>query len=251
MRPDPAPFDPTVVVPVYNHAAQALKMVARIRDQGLPCIVVDDGSDGDNAARLAPLAADPGVTLMRQPRNLGKGAAVMAGMRAAAAQGRSHVVQIDADGQHDPDDIGAFVDAARARPQAVICGVPRYDASVPTGRLIGRYITHFWVWVNTLSLTITDSMCGFRLYPLAATIAQLDERPPGARMDFDTEMLVLLYWRGVPIVNRPTPVSYPPGGISHFRMGRDNWRISCMHARLFFGMLRRAPMLLARKAQAR
>lgn len=250
MPTEPAPFDAAIVMPVYNHAAQALGMIERIRAQGLPCIVIDDGSDRENAARLDTLAADAGVFLMRQPRNLGKGAAVMAGMRAAAAQGRSHVVQIDADGQHDPDEIGAFLDSARGHPDAVICGVPRYDASVPTARLVGRYITHFWVWVHTLSFTITDSMCGFRLYPLRATIAQLDERPPGARMDFDTEMLVLLYWRGVAIVNRSTPVSYPPGGVSHFRMWRDNWRISCMHARLFFGMLRRAPALLARRAAA-
>jgi hypothetical protein len=157
------------------------------------------------------------------------------------------VLQIDADGQHDTAQIAGFLAAARARPDAVICGVPRYDASAPLARRAGRWLTHVWVWINTLSLDIADSMCGFRVYPLAPTLALIDEHCPGERMDFDPELLVRLHWRGVPIVNRPTPVTYPPGGVSHFRPWRDNWAISRMHARLFFGMLRRAPVLLARR----
>jgi hypothetical protein len=186
--------------------------------------------------------------LLRLPHNQGKGAAVMAGLREAAARHHSHAVQIDADGQHDATQISAFVQLARSQPQAVICGVPRYDASVPRSRLIGRYATHVWVWINTLSFAIRDSMCGFRVYPLAATLAVIDSERPGTRMDFDTELLVRLHWRGVPVVNKPTPVTYPQGGVSHFRLWRDNWLISCMHARLFFGMLRRAPRWMGRRA---
>lgn len=239
-------FDAVVVVPVYNHGAGARRVVAQIRAQGWPCIVVDDGSAPDEAALLDPLAGDPGLTLLRLASNQGKGAAVMAGLRAAAARGHSHAVQIDADGQHDAGQLGAFIEAARAQPQAVICGVPQYDASVPLGRLVGRYATHVWVWINTLSLAIRDSMCGFRVYPLAATLALLDSEPVGRRMEFDIEVLVRLYWRGVAVVNRPTPVVYPADGVSHFRLWRDNWLISRMHTRLFFGMLRRMPRLLAR-----
>jgi glycosyltransferase involved in cell wall biosynthesis len=228
-------------------SATAPRGVAGARAFGLACIVVDDGSDAASAAQLDALGAEPGVTLVRLPSNQGKGAAVVAGLRAAAARGYSHALQIDADGQHDASQIGAFVDAARARPDAVICGVPRYDASVPRGRLVGRYATHVWVWINTLSLAIRDSMCGFRVYPLAPTIALADSEPLGRRMDFDTEVLVRLHWRGVPVVNRPTPVTYPAGGLSHFRLWHDNWLISRMHTRLFFGMLWRAPRLLARR----
>jgi glycosyltransferase involved in cell wall biosynthesis len=236
-----------VVVPVYNHGASAPRVVARAREFALPCIVVDDGSDAAHAAQLDALAREPGVTLLRLPSNQGKGAAVIAGFRAAAAHGFSHAVQIDADGQHDARQIGAFVDAARARPDAVICGVPRYDASVPRSRLVGRYATHVWVWINTLSFGIRDSMCGFRVYPLAATMALIDHEPLGRRMDFDTEVLVRLHWRGLRVVNLPTPVTYPADGVSHFRLWRDNWLISRMHARLFFGMLWRAPRLIARR----
>jgi glycosyltransferase involved in cell wall biosynthesis len=240
-------FDAVVVVPVYNHGLSAPRVVARARAFGLRCIVVDDGSDATCAAQLDALAADPGVTLLRLPHNQGKGAAVVAGLRAAAARGCSHALQIDADGQHDARRIGEFVDAARTQPDAVICGVPRYDTSVPLGRLVGRYATHVWVWINTLSLAIRDSMCGFRVYPLAATMAVVESEPIGQRMDFDTEILVRLHWRDVRVVNHPTPVTYPTDGVSHFRLWRDNWLISRMHTRLFFGMLRRAPRLIARR----
>jgi glycosyltransferase involved in cell wall biosynthesis len=240
-------FDAVVVVPVYNHGQSAPRVVALARAFALPCIVVDDGSDAADAGRLDALAAAPGVTLLRLPHNQGKGAAVVAGLRAAAAHGYSHALQIDADGQHDARLIGEFIDAARSRPDAVICGVPRYDTSVPRSRLVGRYATHVWVWINTLSLSIRDSMCGFRVYPLAATMAVIESEPVGQRMDFDTELLVRLHWRAVPVVNHPTPVTYPADGVSHFRLWRDNWLISRMHTRLFFGMLRRAPRLIARR----
>ena len=148
------------------------------------------------------------------------------------------------------DDLLRSDDSAE-HPDAVISGCPVYDQSVPKGRLYGRYLTHVWVWINTLSLQIRDSMCGFRVYPLAATLALLNRAQIGRRMDFDVEILVRLHWQGVPIRNRPTRVIYPEDGVSHFQLWRDNARISKMHARLFFGMLLRMPQLLWRKLDAR
>jgi glycosyltransferase involved in cell wall biosynthesis len=224
-----------------------VRVIAAVRAHGLPCIVVDDGSRADCAALLDEAARDDGVHLVRLPRNTGKGGAVMTGFQAALQQGYTHALQIDADGQHDTADIPDFMALGRQHPQAVICGTPLYDASVPKGRLYGRYVTHVWVWIHTLSFTIRDSMCGFRLYPLEAVGQLLRRVCIGQRMDFDTEILVRLYWRGVPVVNRPTRVTYPKDGLSHFQVWRDNLRISRMHARLFFGMLLRLPLLLARK----
>jgi hypothetical protein len=118
---------------------------------------------------------------------------------------------------------------------------------VPVLRLYARQLTHMWVSINTLSRQIKDSMCGFRVYPLAPVIA-LDQRINlGARMDFDTEVLVRLYWEGLHILNVSTPVTYPADGISHFRGCLDNALLSRMHAILFFGMLLRLPVLIARK----
>lgn len=237
------------VVPVYNHGRAVGGVVRAIRAEGLPVLLVDDGSDASCAAVLDALtAADPqAVHLLRLAYNQGKGGAVMAGLRQAQALGWSHALQIDADGQHDATDIPKFAAAAQAHPQHFICGCPLYDSSVPKARLYGRYATHVWVWINTLSLAIRDSMCGFRVYPLAAVVPLIDAVAIGRRMDFDVEVAVRLYWRGVPVFNQPTRVHYPSDGVSHFRALRDNLLISWMHTRLFFGMLARLPLLLWRK----
>ena len=242
-------FKPWVVVPVYEHEHAIGTTVDHLLPHGVPVLLVDDGSGESCAVVLRELANRHAgrVSLLRLDVNGGKGAAVIAGMREAAARGASHVLQIDADGQHDTADVPRFIAESAAHPDAVINGRPIYDESVPVGRLVGRYATHVWVWINTLSLDIADSMCGFRVYPLAATLALLDREYVGTRMDFDIEIIVRLHWAGVPIRTMPTRVTYPLDGVSHFRLWRDNARISAMHTRLFFGMLWRAPRLLLRR----
>lgn len=240
------------VIPVYNHGAAIGAVVRSVLNHGLPCLLVDDGSDAECAQVLTELASvhSEHVSLTRLPVNQGKGGAMMAGLRVALQQGYSHALQIDADGQHNTNDIPAFLDSSRLHPDRVICGCPVYDDSVPKGRLYGRYLTHVWVWINTLSFAIQDSMCGFRVYPLASTVALIDTTSIGRRMDFDVEILVRLYWRGMGIVNQPTRVSYPSDGVSHFRVWLDNVLISRMHAKLFLGMLLRLPSLIWRKVRA-
>lgn len=241
-------FKPCVLIPVYNHEHAVGAVVQAVLATGLPCILVDDGSTSACARvldRLASVSAQ--VTLVRHETNRGKGDAVISGIRHAAQAGYSHVLQIDADGQHCAADIPRFIEQAAARPDALVVGYPQYDESVPAIRLYGRYLTHVWVWINTLSLQIKDSMCGFRVYPVAPVLSLTDRRKLGARMDFDTEVLVRLVWDGVAVVNVGTRVGYPTDGVSHFRMWLDNVLISRMHATLFVGMLLRAPRLLARK----
>lgn len=240
-------FRPLVVIPVYDHEHAITAMVDGVRAHGLACLLVDDGSRPSCAAVLRGLAEREGVALLRLAVNQGKGGAMLAGFAEAARMGASHVLQIDADGQHATGDIPRFLAAAEAAPAAVINGAPIYDASVPKGRLYGRYLTHVWVWINTLSFSIRDSMCGFRVYPLAPVQALVATETIGLRMDFDPEILVRLVWRGVAVHNLATPVRYPQDGVSHFDVLRDNLRISRMHTRLFFGMLRRLPRLLLRK----
>jgi glycosyltransferase involved in cell wall biosynthesis len=240
-------FAPCVVIPVYNHEHAIGAVVQAIRAQGFPVMLVDDGCSMRCARELQRLSAMPEVILLRHETNRGKGAAVCTGLRAARQRGFSHAVQIDADGQHTLGDVRRFVDEARTFPDAVICGRPIFDASIPRSRYYGRYLTHGLVWVETLSFELIDSMCGFRVYPLATTLALLDRRGVGARMDFDTDILVRLYWRGVPTRWLDTRVSYPIDGVSHFRLFFDNVLMTSLHARLLLGMLVRLPMLLARK----
>lgn len=242
-------FKPCVVIPVYNHEHAVGAVVAAVLATGLPCILVDDGSTAVCAQVLDRLAAatPQQIMLVRHAHNQGKGGAVLSGIRHAADTGHTHALQIDADGQHCTADIPRFIERAAAHPAAMIVGYPQYDESVPAIRLYARYLTHVWVWINTLSLQIRDSMCGFRVYPVAPVLALAKRHQLGARMDFDTEVLVRLYWDGIEMVNLGTRVGYPIDGVSHFQLWRDNVLISRMHATLFFGMLVRAPKLLARK----
>ena len=240
-------FKLCVVIPVYNHGQPLIAVVAHLQRLHLSCILVDDGSQAETAMIIDELAQQPNVSCVRLAVNQGKGAAVMAGLREALGLGFSHALQVDADGQHDLQAIPRFIEAAQQAPEQLICGCPEYDASVPKVRLYARYLTHVWVWIHTLSLSIRDSMCGFRIYPLLPTVQLFDQVKVGTRMDFDTQVIVHLYWRGQPMQWYPVKVIYPEDGLSNFRLVADNALITKMHTQLFFGMLWRAPRLIYRR----
>jgi len=240
-----------VLIPVFDHADSIGDVVAGIRGYGLPVILIDDGSSRDCANELdAQARADVHVELIRLPDNAGKGAAVLAGARHALARGFSHGFQIDADGQHDLDAIPDAIERTARAPTAVVGGSPIFDGSIPAERLYGRYITYALVWLNTWSFTIRDPLCGFRVYPLAETVALANRQHIRQRMDFDVDIIVRLAWDGVPIDSVPVAVRYPIDGISHFNLRRDNLLIARLHVVLFFGMLIRAPLLATRRLRA-
>jgi glycosyltransferase involved in cell wall biosynthesis len=246
MQPDKV-FIPAILIPVYNHEAAIPVTLERVLKSGLPVLLVDDGSDEPCQKVLQHLAKQQPerVFLHRLSVNGGKGAAVKAGLRWLQQAGYSHGLQLDADGQHDINDIETFIACAKASPEALVSGYPQYDDSVPKLRLYSRYLTHIWVWINTLSFAIKDSMCGFRVYPLMRVVPLLESC--GNRMDFDPEIIVRWFWRYPDIINIPTRVLYPIDGVSHFLLWKDNSLITLMHTRLFFGMLCRLPRLLWRK----
>lgn len=231
-----------VVVPYYNHPATIRRVVEEVLEQGVPCLLVDDGSD-EEAARTAMETVEEfeRASLLRLPTNGGKGAAMIAGLTRMDEDGFTHAIQIDADGQHETKDIPAFIAAAEAEPEALILGSPIFAEDVPRKRLFFRQLSRFWVWVETLSFAISDPLVGFRCYPLRATADVLRKSRLGLRMDFDPEIAVRLHWRGVKVRTVRTKVSYPRDGVSHFDQLQDNVLISWMHTRLFFGMLWRLP----------
>lgn len=238
-------YRPCVVIPVYNHQQKIECLIEAIGDQGYPCIIIDDGSDSHCRSVLEKIAQRPTVSLIRMDKNSGKGAAVCKGIYAAYSAGYSCALQIDADGQHNVADIPVFFAAAQNHPEHIIAGVRVYK-NAPKARYYGRMLTDVWVWINTLSFTIKDSMCGFRVYPLAQTKALLDKQSVGRRMSFDTDILVRLYWEGLQVTQIETQVIYDDQIPSHFDVLKDNVRISLMHAQLFFGMIVRAPKLIMR-----
>lgn len=224
------------LIPHYNHPDTVGRVAHALRGFDLDVLIVDDGSSPDSRAVLQDLVSD-GIRVIFRPANGGKGAAVKTGLKYAEEHGYTHVLQVDADGQHNLADTPKLLEAAAEHPEAVICGWPQYGSDAPKARLYGRKITDFWNMLHTGSRDIKDGMCGFRLYPLAATLAVVREERLGNRMDFDTEILVRLYWRGVKPVWIPTGVRYAQDGVSHFRAWTDNACISKMHARLFCTML--------------
>lgn len=226
------------IVPHYRHVATLPVVLADLTAQGLPIIVVDDGSGEAYQADLDAIAARfPNAQFFRQPENGGKGAAFKRGLREAQAQAYTHALQIDADAQHQFHDIPHFIAQAQHQPEAAICAAPVYGDDVPKSRLYGRKITNFWNMIHTASRQIKDGMCGFRIYPIDITTQIIQQETIGQGMDFDNEILIHLHWRGVPLIWCDSKVVYQADGISHFRMWQDNVLISKMHSRLFFRML--------------
>ena len=244
-------FCEIVVIPVYNHDRYLPTLVQKLVGMHLPVLLVDDGSTVSCAAVIdAIVQQQPStVQLLRLPTNRGKGFALLSGLHHVAANGFTHVVQIDADGQHAVEDTPLLLDIARTHPNALVTGQPIFDKSVPLHRLYLRYLTHYMVAINTLNFRLVDAMCGFRVYPVKEVLALEKKIELGHRMEFDIEILVRLDWAGVPVLTQRTPVQYPIDGVSHFRLWRDNARITSLHMRLFFGMLWRLPHLLFRTRQ--
>lgn len=237
-----------IIIPNYNHTVVIESLIERLEQFNLPIIMVNDGSDEVHADFFEHLNNRfSGLTLISHKKNQGKGMAMQSGFKLAHQLSFTHALQIDADGQHDLNDILKLLSESKHHPKALISGQPVYDESVPKHRFYGRYMTHIWVWIETLSFKIKDSMCGFRVYPLKPTIALLEKSKIGKRMDFDTEVMVKLFWKNIEVRFIPTCVDYPDHGVSHFRPLHDNVLISWMHTRLFFNMLWRSPVLLYRK----
>jgi polyprenyl-phospho-N-acetylgalactosaminyl synthase len=234
-----------LLVPHYNHERQFLAFLPQLVTAGLPIIIVDDGSSSASCAQVqAAVAAYPNVHFFPLQRNRGKGSAVKAGFSFARSLGFTHAIQIDADGQHNVADIAEFVARSKAHPAAIVCGKPVFDSSAPKARLYGRKVTDFWVAIETLSLSVKDSLCGFRVYPLAPIEDVLDRFFVGNRMDFDTELLIKAVWLNNELIFIDTKVIYPAQSVSHFNYLRDNILLIRLHTRLMLGMIMRLPIIL-------
>ena len=240
-----------VLIPSYNPGPAVLATVQAARAQWPVVWVVDDGSNDGSTASLQELAAsDPGLHLIVLPRNSGKGAAVLAGLEAAATAGFTHVLTMDADGQHPAALIPDFMTASQAAPAAMILGKPVFGPEAPALRVNGRKVSNGWANFETLWMGIGDSLYGFRVYPIAPLMRIMRGRRWMRRFDFDPEAVVRLCWAGVRPINKDAPVRYlsaEEGGVSHFRYLRDNILLTWMHTRLFLGFLGRLPLLLLRR----
>lgn len=240
-----------IVVPHFNHDEQFRNILKEIDATDLPVFIIDDGSSEKSLLAIkAMIAAYPGFMLFQRSSNGGKGAAVVHGVRLARENGFTHVIQLDADGQHCIADTGRLMAESEAHPESLISGLAMFDADVPVSRLYGRKFTLFWTRLETLSDSIKDAMCGFRVYPVKPFLNICDSQKLGRRMEFDVEILVRSIWSGQEVRYVSTRVQYPERGLSHFALIRDNLQISLMHTRLMFGMLIRLPRIIGQKYRA-
>ena len=217
-----------VVIPVYNNAA-TLKQVA---DGALKhcdrVLVVDDGStDADVRELLSGTAA----RVITHQINRGKGCALKTGFDHVIENGGGYVVTLDADGQHDPEDILLFLPHISEGGRKIILGSRDFaSASIPEKSKFGRKFSNFWIKLQT-GREVLDSQSGFRAYP-----AELlkNVRCISAHYDFETEILVRGIWAGFDTLCINISVFYPEKDkrVSHFRTFRDNLRISLLHSRL-------------------
>ena len=219
--------DILVVVPVYNHAATLREVVEGVLRHHDRVLVVDDGSTDGGAETLEGLP----VELLQHPRNLGKGAALLSAADWGLQRGMTHMVSIDADGQHDADDLPRFFAAITEYPQALSVGHRDFkQQSIPGSSRFGRQFSNFWLRLQTGS-RLKDSQSGFRAYPLLI-FQHLNFWT--RRYNFEIEVLVRSAWAGLQLRDVDISVYYPPGDerISHFRGFMDNWRLTLLNTHL-------------------
>lgn len=216
-----------VVIPAHDEAATVAGIARGARAHADEVIVVDDGSADGTAATLAGLD----VTMLRHARNLGKGASLADGIAAALARGADAIVTLDADGQHEPEDIPRLVRAWSEAPDAVIVGARlRHAERAPRARWRANRVADFWIgWAA--GQPVDDSQSGFRLYP-AALLRRLAV-PSGAGRGFvyESELLIEAARAGARIRSVAIDAIYRDGARpSHFRPVADIAAITRMVA---------------------
>lgn len=230
-----------VLIPSYNSGPRLLPTVREALGAGQPVWVVVDGSTDGSFQPIEELAKNqPNVRVLLRSKNGGKGAAVLTGAEAALAEGFTHALVMDSDGQHPADHIPAFIAASRHQPDALVLGVPVFGPEVPLERLHGRKLSVGLVHFETLGGGVDDPLFGFRVYPLKPLIRVLEQTRHARGFDFDPEVAVRMFWNGVPTVNLRAPCRYlskADGGVSHFHYIRDNLKMIWLHTRLLFQLL--------------
>ena len=228
----------TVVAPTYNNALTLLDILERIDATGLPVIVVNDGSNDATAEILASWARrheSPAFSSVTHEHNRGKAAALRTGFERAIALRFTHAVTIDTDGQLDPEQIRDLVAAAEAHPHALIIGA-RDDTrpDYPASSKVGRRFSNFAIRVAS-GVSVADSQCGFRVYPLEA--AQLPCR--ARHFGWEAEIITRAAWAGYDIVNVPVNCRYfqDDRHVSHLNPWRETARGILLHVRLIFTRL--------------
>lgn len=234
----PPVFRPSIVLPTYNNPRTLAGVLHRTARLALPIYLVDDGSAVPAKAILREQQwGAMNTTLLTHATNHGKGQALRTGFAAAAADGHTHAATIDTDGQLDPEDIPALLQAAQAHPRALVLGTRQAGGTgCPARCALGRRIANLLIRLET-GLYLADTQCGLRVYPLNL----FDQTPTrSGGFEFETEVIVRAAWAGRPIIEAPVRSRYLPPAerVSHWKPWRETPRGARLHARLLWERLR-------------
>lgn len=222
-----------VVIPARNEARSLRAVASGCLAEARIVIVVDDASTDGTLDTVADLP----LVALRSETHLGKGGALALGFRKALELGAEAVVTLDADGQHDPRDIPAFVDAANRQPGSLIIGARTVATeTAPRTRRLANRVADFWI-SRAAGMAIRDSQCGHRLYPRELLLIVNPGPAPEDGFAFESAVLIDCAWQGFGVVSVPIEARYPQGlRASHFRPVRDIWRITRAVARRIYAI---------------
>ena len=216
-----------VLIPAYNHPGTIRDVVVNAMKFNPDVMVVDDGSD----RRVSEILFGLDVIIVRHTKNMGKGAAILTGAQKAKSLGFTHIITIDADGQHDPGDLPGLISAVEKNPHAIIVGKRDFKKTdVPRASVFGRSFSNFWLRVQT-GRSVGDTQSGFRAYPLAV-LNELNLKEK--HYSFEVEVLVRAIWSGVDVMEADVNIYYPPENkrVTHFLKFKDNLRLTLLNTRL-------------------
>ena len=222
--------DVAALIPAYRAGATVGRVVEGARRELAHVIVVDDGSNDDTSAR----ARAAGAEVIQHPANSGKGAALRTGLRALADRGVARALTLDADGQHLPEEIPVLLAASDAAPDAIVVGVRRKTGhEIAAANRFGNWVADSFLHLIA-GRPLPDTQSGFRVYPVATTLALGAESP---RYEFETEVLLRAARHGMAVVGVPVDVHYPPVAerVSHYRPWRDTLRVIAVVLKVLAG----------------
>ncbi|MDT7828605.1 DUF2062 domain-containing protein [Pricia sp. S334] len=215
-----------VLVPTYNNARTLGRVLDGVLRQTRNIIVVNDGATDGTAEILRDY---PQIHQVSFPKNKGKGHALQVGFREALELGYDFAISIDSDGQHFPEDIPVFLEALQQEETDNVLYIGSRNMKqhdVPGSSSFGNRFSNFWFWFET-GTWLTDTQCGYRLYPLRET-EKLNLYTP--KFEFEIEVIVKAAWNGTLVKNVPVRISYDATErVSHFRKGPDFARISALN----------------------